>query len=150
MIFVNSSPVASELINSFRILTHSGVSLNCMILHDLATYDDHVMRFSHFSPTTTLCYGVFSPEYLRCNPVQLQHQVPGKVPEGTEGSGADIESQFLEGSGADTEVRFHSGRFAQKVPVQIPRSGSGVDTEVRFRKVPVQSLGEAYGRFRVQ
>ena len=70
--------------------------------------------------------------------MQLQHQVPGKVPEGThtevkvrfrkvpvqvpEGSGA--ESRFQEGSGAegsDTEG-------VQKVPVQILRSDSG-----RFR-----------------
>ena len=26
--------------------------------------------------------------------MQLQHQVPGKVPEGTEGSGADTEVRF--------------------------------------------------------
>ena len=32
----------------------------------------------------------------------------------------------------------------------IGAEGSGADTEVRFRKVPVQSLGKAYGRFRVQ
>ena len=38
------------------------------------------------SPTAKLCYGVFSPDQLRCDPVQLQHQVPDKVPEG---SGAD-------------------------------------------------------------
>ena len=29
---------------------------------------------------------VFGPDWLRCDPVQLQHQVPDKVPEG---SGAD-------------------------------------------------------------
>ena len=56
--------------------------------------------------------------------MQLQHEVPGKVPEGTEGSGAD------------TEVRFW------KVLVQnlgqVPE-GSGAD-EVRFRKVPVQKV----------
>ena len=39
-----------------------------------------------YSPTAKLCYGVFSPDQLRCDPVQLQHQVPDKVPEG---SGAD-------------------------------------------------------------
>ena len=44
--------------------------------------------------------------------MQLQHQVPGKVPEGTEGSGADTEAGFwkvlvqslgevLEGSSAE-------------------------------------------------
>jgi hypothetical protein len=31
-------------------------------------------------------YGVFSPDLLRRDPVQLQHQVPDKVPMG---SGAD-------------------------------------------------------------
>ena len=46
-----------------------------------------------FSPTAKLCYGVFSPDELRCDPVQLQHQVPDKVPEG---SGADT----LWGSGS--------------------------------------------------
>ena len=65
--------------------------------------------------------------------MQLQHQVPGKVLEGTEGSGADTEARF------------------RKVLVQslgeVPE-GSGADTEVRFWKVPLQSLGEAYGRFR--
>ena len=48
-------------------------------------------------------YEVFSPDQLRHNAVRLQHQVPGKVPEGIGGFGADI------------EVRF------RKVPVQIPR-----------------------------
>ena len=40
-----------------------------------------------FSPTETLGYGVFSPDQLRFGPVQFQHQLPGKVPEGLEGSG---------------------------------------------------------------
>ena len=39
--------------------------------------------------------GVFSPDYLRCDPVQLQRQVPGKVPVQRLG-------EVLEGSGADT------------------------------------------------
>ena len=53
--------------------------------------------------------------------MQLQHQVPGKVPEGAEGSGADTEARFRkvlvqslgevpEGSGA--EVREVSGAEA--------------------------------------
>ena len=53
------------------------------------------------------------------NMVQLQHQVPGKVPDGTEGSSAD------------TEVRF------RKVLVQslgeVPED-SVADTEIRSRK----------------
>ena len=39
--------------------------------------------------------GVFSPDYLRCDPVQLQRQVPGKVPVQRLG-------EVLQGSGADT------------------------------------------------
>jgi len=39
-----------------------------------------------FSPTAKLLYGVFSPDSLQCDPVQLQHQVPDKV---ADGSGAD-------------------------------------------------------------
>ena len=36
-----------------------------------------------FFPNSKTCYGVFSPEKLWCDPVQLQHQVPEKVPEGS-------------------------------------------------------------------
>ena len=39
--------------------------------------------FPHFFPNSKTCYGVFSPEKLWCDPVQLQHQVPEKVPEGS-------------------------------------------------------------------
>ena len=79
--------------------------------------------FILFFPNSKTCYGVFSPEKLWCDPVQLQHQVPEKVPEGSgafrsrllmsfrtvpgqladevpEGSGADSR-QVSEGSGAD-------------------------------------------------
>ena len=42
--------------------------------------------FYLFFPNSKTCYGVFSPEKLWCEPVQLQHRVPEKVPEG---SGAD-------------------------------------------------------------
>ena len=34
-------------------------------------------------PNSKTWYGVFSPEKLWCDPVQLQHQVPEKVPEGS-------------------------------------------------------------------
>ena len=58
---------------------------------------------------------------LRCDPVQLQHQVPGKVPECTEGSAARTEVRFrkglvqslgwvLEDSGAELGVRFRTER----------------------------------------
>ena len=82
-------------------------------------------RIRLFLPNSYLgSSGVFSPDYLRRDPVQFQRQVPGKVP-----------VRLGEGSGADSEVRF------QKVPVGAElRSGSG-----RFwwiRKVPVQGLGE--------
>ena len=105
------------------------------------------------SPTAKLCYGVFSPDYLWCDPVQLQHQVPDKVPEGS--GAAQKPGEVPKGSGADTW--WGSGRFRwrvrfQKVPVQRPcevREGSGADTWwgsgsfrrrclVRFRRVPAQ------------
>ena len=70
--------------------------------------------------------GVFSPDYLRCDPVQLQHQVAGKVPVQRLG-------EVPEGSGADAEVRFR---------IFPSREGSSAGTQVRFRKVPVQRLGE--------
>jgi len=62
--------------------------------------------------------------------VQLQHQVLGKVPEGS--------------SGADTMVRFLRvlvQRF-RTVLVEIPGEGSGAGLLLRFRKVPVQIAGE--------
>ena len=38
-----------------------------------------------FFPNSKTCYGVFSPEELWCDPVQLQPQVPEKVLEGSGG-----------------------------------------------------------------
>ena len=52
------------------------------------------------SPTAKLCYGVFSPDYLWCDPVQLQHQVPDKVPEGS--GAAQKPGEVPKGYGADT------------------------------------------------
>ena len=62
--------------------------------------------------------------------MQLQRQVPGKVP--VQRLGEVLQGS---GSGADAEVRF------QKVPVQSlgQVEGCGADTQVRIRKVPVQS-----------
>ena len=89
----------------------------------------------HFSPTAKLCYGVLS------HPVQLQHQVPGKVPEG---------------SGADTS--WGSGGFRWRYLLRLRKfcavpEGSGADTLwasggfrrrylMRFRKFPAQILYE--------
>ena len=58
--------------------------------------------------------GIFSPDNLGCDPVQLQRQVLGKVLVQRLGEVPD--------AGADAEVRFRT------VPVQMRRSGSG-----RFR-----------------
>ena len=49
-------------------------------------------------PMSKLCYGVFGRDDLRCDPVQIQHQVPDKVPEG---SGAET----LWGSGGLVRFR---------------------------------------------
>ena len=40
-------------------------------------------HFCWFFPNSNTCYGVFSTEYVWCDPAQLQHQVPEKVPEGS-------------------------------------------------------------------
>jgi len=63
---------------------------------------------------------------IRCSPVQLQHQVPGKV---------------LEGSGG---FRCRYLLRLRRVPVQIPGEvleGSGADL-VRLQRVSVQIAGE--------
>ena len=83
------------------------------------------MRF--FPPTaTSVAQGSLAQFYFRCDPVQLQHQVAGKVPVQRLG-------EVPEGSGADAEVRFR---------IFPSREGSSAGTQVRFRKVPVQRLGE--------
>ena len=51
--------------------------------------------FHFFCPSARLGYGVFSPDYLRWDPVQLQRQVLGKVPEGIKCSGADTEVRMV-------------------------------------------------------
>ena len=63
--------------------------------------------------------------------MQLQFQVPGR---GSGGSGA--EGIGGEGSGLVQVLRSSSGRFRRRAGV--------------LGKVPVQSLGDAYGRFQVQ
>ena len=73
--------------------------------------------------------------------MQLQHQVPGKVPQGTEGSGAD------------TQVRFRKMQSLGEVPEGsggegIGAEGSGADIEVRFWKVLVQKQIIIYKRQR--
>ena len=56
---------------------------------------DVLCHFLCFSPNSYLVSsGVFSPDYPRCHPVQLQRQVPGKVPVQRLG-------EVLQGSGAD-------------------------------------------------
>ena len=84
--------------------------------------------------------------------MQLQHQVPGKVPEGTTRSGADAQARFRDvlaqsldevPKSSDAEPRRGSGGFrcrGARVLVQIPGDVSGADVEVRFRKVPVQKV----------
>ena len=70
--------------------------------------------------------------------MQLQHQIPGKIPEGTEGSGTNIEIRFLKLPVRSlAEVREDSGTE--------PRSGSEGSwyrAWLRFGKIPVQSLGQ--------
>ena len=98
---------------------------------------DTTKAYLVFFPNSKTCYVVFSPEKLWCDPVQLQHQVPEKVPEGSgafrcrllmrfrrvpvhmadevpDSSGAD---EVVEGSGADG-----SGQKTDEV-----LDGSGVD-----------------------
>ena len=58
--------------------------------------------FFHFSLAAKLCYEVFSPDRLWCDPVQLQHQVPGKVSGGFRRVPVQIPVEVPEGSGADT------------------------------------------------
>ena len=71
-------------------------------------------------PNNKTCYEVFSPEQLRCDPVQLQHHVPEKVPEGT---GA-FRGRWL------TRFWRLSGQIADEVPegsgTEVPE-GSGAD-----------------------
>ena len=82
-----------------------------------------VLRNRPFSPNSKTCYGVFSPEQLQRDPVQLQHHVPEKV---QEGSGAfrcrrpmkfwRFRCRWLMG------FRRVSGQIGDKVP-----EGSGAD-----------------------
>ena len=77
--------------------------------------------------------------------MQLQPQVPGKVPEGTEGPGADTEARFRVlvqslgevPKGSSAEPRWGSGRFRRRYWGQVPEGygaegfgaeGSGANT----------------------
>ena len=73
------------LFDIFLIYIYNNVHM-CVYMYCMYKYIYIYMCVYIFSPTARLCYGVFSPDQLRCDPVQLQHQVPDKVPEG---SGAD-------------------------------------------------------------
>ena len=118
-------------------MIESDIALFGVTLRDLCERHWYGLMWILFSPTAKVCYGVFSPEKLWCDPVQLQHQVPGKVPKGS----GRFRWRYL--------LRFRRG------PVQIPgevsegfnadsRRGSGAGVySVRFRKVRVQNLCEA-------
>ena len=94
-----------------------------------------------FSPTAKPCCGVFRPDLLRCDPVQLQHQVPDKVPRVL----VHIPRKVPEGSGADTS--WGSGGFQWRYLPRLQRIlwGSGrfrCRDLMRFRRVLVQMLCE--------
>ena len=119
-------------------MIESDIALFGVTLRDLCERHWYGLMWILFSPTAKVCYGVFSPEKLWCDPVQLQHQVPGKVPKGS----GRFRWRYL--------LRFRRG------PVQIPgevSEGFNADSRwgcawfrcrysVRFQKVQVQVPGE--------
>ena len=131
-------------------------------------HKDYATKAYFFPPNSKTCYGVFSSEELWCDPVQLQPQVPEKVPEGSGGFWCRKLMRFQrvpvqkaaevpEGSGA--ESWWGSGGFRCRwlmrflmVPAQIADEvpeGSGADSRqgsggfrrrwlMRFRMVLAQ------------
>ena len=81
------------------------------------------------------------PKSLRRDPAQLQHQVPGKVLEGTEGSGSDIEGAkvwkvLLEKLGEVPEGS--SGEVVQRSGAEVPigscAKGHGAESSVQISR----------------
>ena len=97
-----------------------------------------------FFPNSKTCYGVFSPEKLWCDPVQLQHQVPEKVPEGSGAFRCRLLMRFRRVPAQMADP----GQLADEVP-----KGSGADSRqgagafrcrwlMRFRRVSGQKADE--------
>ena len=87
--------------------------------------------FHLFFPNSKTCYGVFSPEWLWCDPVQLQHQVPEKVPEGSGSFRCRWLMRFRRVRVQLMRFRRVSGKIADEVPEgsganEVPE-GSGAD-----------------------
>ena len=86
-----------------------------------------------FFPNSKTCYGVFSPEKLWCDPVQLQHQVPEKVPEGSGGFRCRLLMRFrrvpvqMAGFRGRKLMKFRRvlAQIADKVPKGSGADGSG-------------------------
>ena len=85
-----------------------------------------------FFPNSKICYGIFSPEWLWCDPAQLQHQVPDKVSEGFEG----FRRRWL------MRFRWVPGQMADEVPEGFGEDGWWISGGfrcrwlMRFRGVP--------------
>ena len=93
----------------------------------LALSESSTQIWPFFPNSKILLWGLW-PRLAPVRSVQLQHQVPGKVPEGSGG----FRCRYL--------LRFR--RVSVQIAGEVPE-GSGADTVLRFRRLPVQIPGEA-------